>query len=92
MVGLNVEVDETSAFDARFQQSPFGALVRLDTRLAICVKAEGHNVLEYVPLVEGIQSVGATLVGFLRWQLALGQDVGKRIIKAFDVTPAPRAT
>jgi len=88
LTGLCVEVDENSAFDARFQRSPFGALVRLDTSLAICAKAQGYRVLEYIPLVEGLSPVGETLLGFHRWQLVLGQDPCKRIIKSIDLTPA----
>lgn len=82
---LTIELDETSAFDARYEDPPFGAAVRKGSELAICVKRQKIRGIPSIPLVSGLSSVGDSQVGFRRWQLVLGEGDRKRIMRSFDV-------
>ncbi len=83
---LSVEVDETSAFDTRYERCPMGAALRRGCELTICVKGQNGIGAFYIPLVGDLPSLGEHAVGFKRWHLVLGEDRRKRIIRKFEPT------
>ncbi|MBS1939670.1 MAG: hypothetical protein JST38_02180 [Bacteroidetes bacterium] len=83
---LRVELDETSAFEVHTARNPLGSLVRRGTELSICAQIKPGMASGYIKLVEGLPALGEYKVGFLRWQLVLGERSEKRIIRAFDLT------
>lgn len=84
---LQIELDETSVYDARTERV-LGAAVRTEKDLSICVKRQRQNGVTFIPLVPGLPSVGELRVGFRRWSLMLGQGRDKRIMRCFDVSGA----
>ena len=88
---LRVEVDENSAFDARFERSPLGVAVRKGAELSICAKAQNSRGLAHITIEDGLPSLGEHKVGFKRWQLVLGEGREKRVIRTFDLTASAPA-
>lgn len=88
---LRIELDETSAFDARYERPPLGAAMRKGSELAICTKQQNGMGMAHISLIGGLHSLGDHKVGFTRWQLVLGEDTMKRIIRKFDLTPIARS-
>ena len=85
---LKIELDETSAFDARYEYAPLGAVVRKGSELVMCTKSENFRGTANTPLITGLSSIGDSQVGFKRWQLVLGDGDRKRVMRSFDVTKA----
>lgn len=88
---LRIELEETSAFDARHERPSLGCAVRRGSELAICTRQQDGTGIAYIPLIAGLPSLGEYKVGFARWQLVLGEGERKRIIRKFDLTPKARS-
>lgn len=86
---VRVEVDELTAFDPAYGNSPLGTVVRAATQLSIYAKTERsfgrHGV---VPLVSNLPATYNGSVGFTKWQVVLGAGPEKRILLKIDVHTA----
>jgi hypothetical protein len=81
---LTIEVDEESAFDARFKRATVGSVVRKGGVLEICVVQERGGRTGFVSVVSGLPLIDGHQAGFNRWQLVLGEGRNKRVIRAMD--------
>lgn len=84
---LRVEVDDTSAFDARAIRNPVGSVVRTASELALLVQNKPPMGLGRICLETGLADMGQHSVGFYRWQLVRGEGQGKQVFRIFDVSP-----
>ncbi|PBB52313.1 MULTISPECIES: hypothetical protein [Mesorhizobium] len=85
---VRVEIDESTAFDAAYGNSPLGTVVRAATQLSVYAKAErsfGHRA---VPLVSNLPATYDGGVGFTKWHVVLGAGAEKRILLKIDVQTA----
>jgi hypothetical protein len=87
-----IELDEETAFDPEIEGTRLGSLVRQGTSLCICASDErsfgrGHTTF---PVVDGFAPMPERhRVGFLRWQVVIGQGIEKRVLRIVDVRQAP---
>lgn len=81
---LTIEVDEESAFDARFKRATIGSVVRKGVVLEICVMQERGGRTDFVTLMSGLPLIDGHQAGFNRWQLVLGEGRNKRVVRAMD--------
>ena len=86
VAGVSIEVDETSVFDPSLG-SRLGSIVRSGTTLAIAATPESWRGGSYlVPLVDGLPDLGDRhSAGFTRWQIVIGDDADKRVLKSMSV-------
>lgn len=86
---VRVEVDESTAFDPAYGNSPLGTVVRAATQLSVYAKTERsfgrHRV---VPLVSNLPATYDGGVGFTKWQIVLGAGPEKRLLLKIDVQTA----
>lgn len=87
---LRIELDETSAFDARYERPPLGAAMRKASELVICTKQQNGLGTAHIALINDLPSIGEHRVAFSRWHLVLGDHIEKRVIRKFDLTPTPQ--
>lgn len=83
--GIRIEVDETSAFDPHQAYAPPGSIVREATRLCISARSQNGSTSRKIVLLEGLKPIGEWhRVGFLRWQIVIGQLCDKRVLKIVE--------
>lgn len=86
---VRIEVDESTAFDPAYGNSPLGTVVRATTQLSIYAKTERsfgrHGA---VPLVSNLPATYDGGVGFTKWQVVLGTGPERRILLKIDVQTA----
>ncbi len=89
---VQVEVDEKTAFDTQRTYAPYGALVRRGSLISVAAAArDGHGIRRQhlIPLIDGLPTSGSdTEVGFLKWQLVIGEGDTRRVLKSFEAEPA----
>ncbi|WAX95746.1 hypothetical protein N7E70_002355 [Aminobacter sp. NyZ550] len=90
--GVSIEMDETSIFDPDFDTPPLGSIIRQETQLCICAASErGFGRLPVVLVDQLAPTRERSRVGFLRWQIVIGQDMGRRVLRTVDVSPKASA-
>jgi hypothetical protein len=87
---VRIEVDATSCFDPSQGNQP-GAVVRLDTRLAIRVKGDRSASATYLTLHDELPSVSEYRAGFSKWHVVLGEGFSKRILWSSLSSDGPNA-
>lgn len=80
--GVRVEVDVATAFDASYTHLRPGAVLRLDTRLAVQASGFGGQL---ITLEGGLPATLAGSVCFGRWQIVLGSGSEKRVLYVVSI-------
>lgn len=91
VLGVRIELDETSLYDAEGRSAPRGSMVRLEDKLALRVQLEGTYHATSVAIVDGLPACAPQQSAcFLKWQIVLGEGEAKRIFMKVDATQAER--
>lgn len=89
---VQIEIEESSAFDAQREYAPYGALVRTANNLSLAARLQDEYRIyrqHLVPLVTGLATCrGELSAGFRQWRIILGEGENKRILKEFSVEPS----
>lgn len=80
IANVRIEVDEASAFNARYEDVALGSVVRKECQLAIRARFPTAIRPSYVTLHDHLPSAGTHQAGFKRWQIVLGEGPAKRIL------------
>ena len=82
---VRIEVDETTAFDPRYGE-PLGALIRSGTSLGVYGKTErSFGRSRAVSVASDLPAIAEGGAGFTKWQIVLGEGLGKRVLHKVDV-------
>lgn len=87
VLGVSIEVDETSVFDPRQSFAKPGAIVRHEQCLAISsINERAAFRPALVPIRTGLKSVPSEhQAAFLHWKIVLGQGSEKRTLFVIDL-------
>ena len=84
--GVSIEVDEAAMIDPSHSGLPLGAIVREDTQLRVRANADRGIGSYGVNLIDGLSKIAeGQRVGFLKWQVVIGQLSDKRVLATVDV-------
>lgn len=85
--GVRIELDETSVFLPHRHGEPLGAMIRRGTSLTIACKGEWASQRRHVVVTDGLLPAEQDQqVGFLRWQVVLGEGAEKRVLHQMIVS------
>lgn len=87
--GVEIEVDEASAFSDRSIDAPMGVVVRTGSGLSIdALKERNFGRSARQELLSGLPPVpDGQAIGFRRWQITLGSGEDKRVLLVVDRNP-----
>ena len=89
---VQIEIDEKSTFDTERTYAPYGALVRKGDTLSIAILASDDRRIrrqQLLPVITGLPASGSDIeVGFLKWQLSIGEGDNRRVLRTIEVKPA----
>jgi hypothetical protein len=85
--GVEIEMDENSAFDPDGYYPLPGTLVRRGKELFVIGKEDGgFRTSTSVPLLADLPPCKeGTAVGFRRWQIVIGHDESRRALKTIEI-------
>jgi hypothetical protein len=84
---ISIEVDEGTIFDPNETSAPLGALLREKTYLCMRAKFDRSMGGAKICLVDNLPKITEGYsVGFLKWQVVIGQASEKRVLATIDLT------
>ena len=84
---VHIEVDETDTFNSQHELPPFGSVVRAGTELVAYAKSSSYTSRKKVLVVleDNLPAASQESVGFLTWQIVIGEGGLKRVLHRISV-------